>query len=169
MQKLHPNSIWLFLGRCAVKVVWPFIVLIILLASGYPGTTEGLTTISFSPLLIGIVILLFVVTYIWAVLSYHSYRYELREDGFRKEYGVITKRYVTIPYERIQNVDIYRSVVARILGISELRIQTAGASGEGYSYGKKRMWAEAEGSLPGLSHEIAEQMRDELIKRSKGE
>lgn len=147
------------------------IVLIILIKNSIElvelKTATGITAHPFLIYLIGIALFLIIV-YIWAMLSYRFYRYELREDGFRKEYGVIAKKYVTIPYERIQNVDIYRSIVARILGISELRIQTAGSSGGGYGYNyRKRMWVEAEGSLPGISHEVAEQLRDELVKRSK--
>lgn len=70
-------------------------------------------------------------------------------------YGIIAKRYVTIPYEKIQNVDITRSFLARILGLSSLLIQTVGASAIG-----------AEGSLPGILHKTAEQMRDEVVRRS---
>ena len=103
--------------------------------------------------------------YVWARLSYKFYRYELTDDGFKKELGVIYKKYVTIPYERIQNVDIYRGILARILGLSDLNIQTAGASAQVTKYGV--FGAGAEGRLPGLLHEDAEKLRDELIKRAK--
>lgn len=96
-------------------------------------------------------------------LRYHYYRYELRDDGFRKEHGILWKKYVTIPYERIQNVDVYRNPLARLLGLSDLHIQTAGMSTGFGSYG-----AASEGRLPGLAPHIAEQLRDELIRRSKG-
>ena len=62
----------------------------------------------------------------------------------------------TIPYEKIQNVDIHCTFLARILGLSILSIQTAGASALG-----------AEGSLPGITHEVAEQLCDELVKYSQ--
>ncbi len=97
--------------------------------------------------------------YCWARLSYHYYRYELTEQGFKKESGVIWKRYVTIPYDRIQNVDIYRGIIARILGLSDLQIQTAG-----YSAPNAAM---SEGRLPGLSQSDAELIRDELINRTQ--
>lgn len=103
--------------------------------------------------------------YLWAKLSYNRYKYELREDGFRKEHGVIWKKYVTIPYERIQNVDIYRGLIARILGLSDLQIQTAGMSAP-RSAGI--LGGEAEGRLLGLSPQEAEKLRDELIKRARG-
>ncbi|MEK7680604.1 MAG: PH domain-containing protein [Patescibacteria group bacterium] len=79
--------------------------------------------------------------------------------------GVITKKYVTIPYDKIQNVDIYRGILARILGLSDLHIQTAGASLQISRYGL--LGAAAEGRLSGLSQADAEQLRDELIRRAK--
>lgn len=100
-------------------------------------------------------------SYLWAVLTYNNYKFELSEDSFKKEQGVIFKRYVSIPYDRIQNVDIYRGILARLLGLSDLQIQTAGFSFTG-QYG-----AATEGRLPGLSRQDAEQLRDELIARAK--
>lgn len=79
---------------------------------------------------------------------------------------MIWKKYVTIPYERIQNVDIYRGIFARILGLSDLQIQTAGMSATVGSYGISG--AGAEGRLPGVSQEEAEKLRDELVKRAHG-
>jgi uncharacterized membrane protein YdbT with pleckstrin-like domain len=112
-----------------------------------------------------IVPVLLIFFWILAKLTYHFYRYELREDGFRKELGVIWKKYVTIPYDRIQNIDIYRGVIARILGLSDLNIQTAGASAQISRYGARGLGAE--GVLPGLSQEVAEQLRDELVRRAR--
>ena len=99
--------------------------------------------------------------YFWAKLSYKNYKYQLRPEGFYKEYGVIWKKYVTIPYSRIQNVDIYRGLIARLLGLSDLHVQTAGMSFTG------KRGSRAEGRLPGLSIKDANMIRDELIKRSQ--
>ena len=168
MQNLNPKAVWLFFLRNVLTAVGTafvigFGVIFILISVSDPAATNSAEEI-IKLLLIGAVIVFLITTlgaivaYIWAKWQYRFYHYELREDGFRKEYGVIAKRYVTIPYERIQNVDIYRGLIERILGLSTLKIQTAG--GSSISVG-------AEGSLPGLSHEIAEQMRDELVKRSR--
>ena len=50
----------------------------------------------------------FSISYIWARLSYKNYRYRLTDLALEKELGVISKKYVSIPYDKIQNVDIYR-------------------------------------------------------------
>ncbi len=101
--------------------------------------------------------LVFIVAFIWARLSVANYGYELSEDGFKKESGILAKRYVAIPYSKVQNIDIYRSVVDRLLGLSTLIIQTAGISGQVMS----------EGLLPGLSAQEAVKVREEILKKVK--
>src|SRR3989344_4056880 len=112
-----------------------------------------------------LIITLSALSFIWAKLTYRFYRYELTDMGFRKESGVIYKKYVTIPYSRIQNVDIYRGILARILSLSDLHIQTAGASATVGRYGA--IGVGAEGRLPALSEQDAEKLRDELISRAQ--
>ena len=94
-------------------------------------------------------------SFIWSKLTLRFYCYELTDKGFCKESGVVSKEYVTIPYDRIQNVDIYRSVFSRILGLSDLSIQTAGNTQVG-----------SEGRLSGISQENAEKLRNELVSRA---
>lgn len=175
MQQLHPKAIWLFFFKYLPTYVFfgfflcffTFPVLgLIFLPIAFIGGGDG-------PNVIGVVIAFFLgaitylvvisgLAYLWAKLSYKYYKYELSELGFKKESGVIWKRYVTIPYDRIQNVDIYRGLLARLLGLSDLHIQTAGMSMP-MQYGAMQ----SEGRLPGLSPEIAEKLRDELIMRAR--
>ena len=162
MKQLDPRAVWLFfVGRGLPFLIplSPFIIGYISLLTRESRFTPtvpelALVTIWF----LGPVVVLLPVLFIWAKLHYKFYGYELREDGFRKERGIIWKKYVTIPYDRIQNVDIYRGPVTRMLGLSDLRIQTAGASSGGLI---------SEGRLPGLSRKTAEELRDELVKRAK--
>ena len=165
MENLHPKAVWLFFFRFLgvgmiivvilsffwgiyliqlfLKTVWPYILAVFLVLITYMGFC-----------------------YAWAKLTYKAYKYQLSEDAFKKEHGVIWKRYVSIPYERIQNVDIYRGILARVLGLSDFMIQTAGYAGftrRGGIGGR-----EPEGKLPGVSKERAEQLREELIRRAKG-
>ncbi|MBU4338385.1 PH domain-containing protein [Patescibacteria group bacterium] len=165
MKQLHPRTVWLFFISSISSFFIIFLFSVFYITNVISEINENTNTINDEiGWIIIIVLVSIILSYVWAKLSYHFYRYELREDGFRIEMGVITKKYVTIPYDRIQNVDIYRGILARILGLSALSIQTAGSSrplsGGGYSGG-------AEGSLPGLSINDAEQLRDELIRLAK--
>ncbi|KKR46367.1 MAG: hypothetical protein UT82_C0014G0026 [Parcubacteria group bacterium GW2011_GWB1_40_14] len=157
MKNLHPSSIWLFFFQGVRAVLFllipPFYFLFIFSVRG----VDIEIPVIFPILFIVWFIILLVIAYIWAKLSYQNYKYELTDNGFKKELGVIRKKYVTIPYDRIQNVDIDRGIIARILGLSDIKIQTAGMSG----------MMGAEGRLPGLSVQDAEIVRDDLIKRAK--
>ncbi len=151
-QQLDPKSVWSFFLR------WFFTFLIIMWFIG----GNLLFALLFERILWSVVLVFLfaiVFAFIWAKLTYHFYRYELTEEGFRKEFGVIIKKYVTIPYERIQNVNIHRGVLDRILGISALKIFTAGSGGGGK--------VGSEGLLPGLSANTAEELRTQLVHLSR--
>lgn len=59
---------------------------------------------------------------------YRRFEYELTADTFDITSGVISRRQREIPYGRIQNVDISRNVLQRLLGISAVSLETAGGS-----------------------------------------
>ena len=158
MKQLHPRAVWLFFTSSLFRLFFIFLFLGFYLITFLSEFNEDFGVMIYFGWLVVLVFILIILLYIWAKLSYRFYKYELTEDGFRKELGVIYKKYVTIPYDRIQNVDIYRGILARFLGLSDLNIQTAGASAQA---------SRGEGRLPGLSQEDAEQLRDELIHRAK--
>ncbi len=166
MQQLNPKAVWLFFISSVTRWIIPLLFLGVFLGglAATESTTEGFSIPLWFKIIFPLVVL--ILLYVWARLSYHFYRYELSSNGLRTERGVIYKKYVTIPYERIQNVDIHRGILARILGLSDLQIQTAGVSASVSRYGA--MGIHAEGRLPGLDHQIAEQMRDDLINRARG-
>lgn len=177
MEQLHPRAVWLFFVRFFFVFLFfaiflgfffggfVFSGLMLALQSGqspegYALAVLGLLARSF---LLWFVLFLAVV-YAWSRLTYHFYRFELTKDSFRKESGVIIKKYVSIPYTRIQNVDINRGIMARLLGLSDLMIQTAGSSAVMYRGGA--IGVGAEGLLPGVSLARAEELRDQLIAKA---
>ena len=178
MKRLDPKAIWLFYVDSLIAVVSVVIGFVLLFEIALKGVFEDipLEKIAKEFQIPGLIIFLVenwwiipifiaIIGYLWSYLRYRFYKYELRDDGFRKEYGVIYKKYVTIPYERIQNVDINRDLLPRILGLSDLNIQTAGMSA---SIGVGRYSGVSEGRLPCVSSKVAEQLRDELVKRALG-
>ncbi|OHB10412.1 MAG: hypothetical protein A3H60_00245 [Candidatus Zambryskibacteria bacterium RIFCSPLOWO2_02_FULL_44_12b] len=171
MKQLNHKAVWLFFLSSILRLLWVLVFVGIWGVLYWSETAEpsnGLNAqlpLVFLKWLWIIVPAFLIVCFVWAKLTYHFYRYELTDSGFRKEEGVIYKKYVTIPYDRIQNVDIYRGILARILGLSDLNIQTAGASAAMGRYGT--MGISSEGRLPALSREVAEQLRDELIQRTR--
>src|SRR3990167_9460200 len=170
MKQLDPKAVWLFFFSFIVRTLIPLIFLSFWSLAFLSDSPENLNntgevSLSFLNWLWVIIPAFLVLCFVWAKLTYHFYRYELLDNGFRKESGVIYKKYVTVPYDRIQNVDINRGILARILGLSDLNIQTAGASAIVSRYGL--MGGGAEGRLPAVSMAVGEQLRDELIQRTR--
>lgn len=62
----------------------------------------------------------------WFYLVWRNYEFEVTEDNFDIESGVLHKKVREIPLKRIQNVDIRRNIIHRILGIAKVNLETAG-------------------------------------------
>ena len=92
-------------------------------------------------------------------MAYNRFFYEFTDNNLRLERGIIWKRYSNVPYERVQNVDISRGIIARLCGFSSVNIQTAGYSAMG------RRGISSEGYLPAVSPEEADEMREFLMKK----
>lgn len=158
MKQLHPKAVWLFFFSNIISSVFCSFFLAFFSTAFF---VQNANILILPIIFVVILVVVIVLSFVFSKLTFHFYKYELTDIGFKKEHGIIWKKYVTIPYDRIQNVDIYRGVFARILGLSDLQIQTAGAIVPG-SYG-----AFSEGRLPGLSKEDAEILRDELVMRAR--
>lgn len=78
-----------------------------------------------------------------------SIGYQLRSDDLLFRRGLMFQRFVSVPYGRMQLVDINRGPLARAVGLSELRFVTAAAS--------------TGVTIPGLPAAVAEELRDRLV------
>lgn len=78
-----------------------------------------------------------------------AFGYQLRDDDLVFRRGILWQRMVAVPYGRMQLVDITHGPLDRGFGIAQLKLVTAAA---------------ATGvTIPGLSQEAAERLRDTLI------
>jgi putative membrane protein len=78
--------------------------------------------------------------------------YELRTDDMVIAAGVLTRREQVVPYQRVQQIDFHRGLVAQLLGLTELRIDTAGSK-------RGRV------QLAYLDHRVAESIREWVLAR----
>lgn len=78
--------------------------------------------------LLGILLILFL-TLIYSVLSYLRFRFYIAEDKgeFVLEKGVISSEVVSIPYNKIQQVNFKRNLLQRLIGVYSVVIDTAGS------------------------------------------
>lgn len=95
----------------------------------------------------------------YSILRYRNWGFELKEDHLYIEHGVLKKVYSMVPYVRVQHIDTNRGPVERVLGVSTLRVYTAGSKG-------------ADIKIPGLDREEAaelqKKLRDSAISSEKG-
>jgi membrane protein YdbS with pleckstrin-like domain len=83
-------------------------------------------------------------------LRARSYRIDLEPHGIALQTGVLTRSHETLIYAKIQDIQIRRSVLERLLGLSSLIIQNAMGKPE---------------CIPGLKAATAESLRDEILRR----
>ena len=76
--------------------------------------------------------------------------YQLREDDLLFRHGIMFQRFVSVPYGRMQLIDINRGPVGRVLGLADLKFVTAAAS--------------TNVSIPGLPEGDAAELRDRLVE-----
>ncbi|PZU45694.1 MAG: hypothetical protein DI566_09570 [Microbacterium sp.] len=97
----------------------------------------------------GILIIITVWTLAILPRQARAYGYQLRDDDLVFRRGILWQRMVAVPYGRMQLVDITHGPLDRGFGIAQLKLVTAAA---------------ATGvTIPGLSQEAAERLRDTLI------
>lgn len=154
MKKLHPNAKALF--YVTGVIIWLFILGIFLIPLSLLFLFEGTIGIGavFIVLFLGLIVA-FLLPLLFAHWSYENYGYNLEPDRIVIERGIIWKRHVSIPYERVQNVDIIRGPLARMFELSDLQIQTAGASTQ----------MMVEGRIPGITVDEAKKLKDEILSK----
>ncbi|MDZ7702055.1 MAG: PH domain-containing protein [Halobacteriales archaeon] len=92
----------------------------------------------------------------WAVAYHQRFEFELTAGSLDITSGVIARRTREIPLGRIQNVDIRQGVVPRLLGIAEVRFETAGGSG-------------TEASLQYVDQRVAKELQERVDRHGEAE
>jgi len=103
--------------------------------------------------------------YLNKYIDYFSYHFE--KDKIVITHGVLTKIKATIPYSRIQNINIVNGVFDRMYDIYTVKVETAGSSAAAQA--AQSGVARPEGYIPGLKNpEIVEKKINEMITEYAG-
>lgn len=109
-----------------------------------------LVDVQWAPYLIGAIVLITGATVAFEPRRVRAIGYQLRRDDLLFRRGILFTRFVSVPYGRMQLVDVTRGPVARWLGLADLKFVTAAASSGVL--------------IPGLSEADAENLRDRLVE-----
>ncbi|WP_298335824.1 PH domain-containing protein [uncultured Erythrobacter sp.] len=149
---LHPN--YKLLMRIAAIFIG-FLVLVVGLA------IDGALQAEEVPIPFGIITGLAVLMALFIVIRiplarYNARGYQISPDRLRVVRGIMWRSDTIVPFGRIQHIDVDQGPIERALDIATMTLHTAGSHN-------------ASVSLPGLGHELAVQMREEIRAHIKRE
>jgi membrane protein YdbS with pleckstrin-like domain len=94
----------------------------------------------------------FALNILLTILSFSKRKYALRTHDIIYTKGFLVNTVTTLPFIRIQHIEISRSFLARKLNLATLNIYSAGSSGENLS-------------IKGLSLEAANRLNDHITSK----
>ena len=83
------------------------------------------------------------------VLQYWFFRFRIEEDRIHIHQGVVRKTALDLPFDRVQGINVERSLIDRILGLVTVSLDTAGSG-------------TVEGQLPSVTSELADDLRGRI-------
>jgi putative membrane protein len=140
-RRLHPFSIASRALRLARQLLLPAV----LGGASVGGDLRGV--------LVWIFLILALPSVLLAAAQWLAFRFRLESDDLVIDSGVFGRRRRVIPIDRVQNVDLEQSALERLVGVAELRIETASGG------------REAEASLSVLSLAEARAVQADLLAR----
>lgn len=152
-QRLELDGSW---HQISPRYVWSqalqlVLTLLVLLAAG--AVVQTVTKAPWVWIPVGVLSLLTLFSLVILPRQARAYGYRLRADDVVFRRGILWQRIVAVPYGRMQLVDIARGPLDRAFGISQLKLVTAAAT--------------TGVSIPGLTQEGAEILRDTLVSAAE--
>ena len=144
-EHLHPAFLIAGLGGSVRAVSGAYAFLAYLIVSGKFSTA----------IMVGIGI--FIVSIVGVFLYWRRFEYRVGASEIRIDSGIFSRTHRSIPFDRIQDVDISQGVLARLLGIARVKLETGGSSGPKAD----------EGVLQAIPLKRAEDLRN-LIRSRRG-
>ena len=112
-RRLHPLS-WLFV---LIQQVKSFALPLLVVLFGAGGDRRELWG------LVGAGVLVLI-----ALAQYFTYRFRVTGDGLEIRSGVLQRSLRNIPWQRVHNVSLHQSVLHRVFGVAEVRLESAGGT-----------------------------------------
>ncbi len=138
--------------RVSPKYVWVDVIstvvlaLVLLAASCLPAFLSHVALWWILPVVVFVIMVLVIA---FVPRRVRAIGFQLRDDDLLFRRGLLFQRFVSVPYGRMQLIDITRGPVSRAVGLSDLHFVTAAAS--------------SSVAIPGLPLLDAEELRDKLV------
>lgn len=141
---LHPRMriVW-SLGGVITALVLLVIAVIVLLVT----KQEKWIVVAVAVAVVWVLVVVLTVEWRWRCWSWSAW-----DDALELRHGMVSREASVVPYHRIQQIDVHRDPVERLLGLSTLILRTAAAT--------------SDAKLPGIAAEHADSLRHALLRRS---
>ncbi|QOS68554.1 PH domain-containing protein [Eggerthella guodeyinii] len=163
LQKHHVHHSYIWLGSLRTA----FMLLVVVAFSSFSAIIGAISdgevitrgdiptlVLIIGAVIVGIVVLVELIA-VYQVISYKHLYYELGPEEFNLYSGILNKKRVHVPYQRIQSVDQRATLIQRIFGVCSVSIDTAGGASN-----KAVM-------VPYVQKTQAEELRRELFARKQ--
>ena len=113
----------------------------------------------------GLLIVLRILSIVWAMVRLHGFRLTLVGADLRTEYGLLTRVSATVPLHRIQTLTVRRGLIHRWFDRATVSVETAGGDAAGQAPGQSSRGRESlapvihESDLPDLLRIVAPDLR----------
>ena len=95
------------------------------------GTTLMQSPLTWVLMVIGALVVLKLLSVVWAVLTLHGFRVERARTSLNVTHGLLTRASTVIPLHRIQQIKLRAKPLHRLAGQVEVELDTVGATGQG--------------------------------------
>lgn len=133
-------AIWFVIGL----VVWPILIIA-------------------QPIVFGLCLFVWLIVMalvaVWLPAFWSSLEYSIESECVKSNGGVFWKKRITVPYNKITNIDITQGPLQRAFGVGTIHVQTAGAGGQ--------QGARAEIRLLGINN--LDQVKDTIMEGARGQ
>lgn len=117
-RRQHPISVLFFITKAVKDMLYPMIAFLV--STALRDDVHPLWIAGGSALFIIAVVTL-------GTLAWFRYRYRIENAFMHVEYGLIVRKRLSIPRDRVQTVDTSAGIVHRLFGLQKLVIETAGS------------------------------------------
>ena len=143
-RRVSPLSVLFHVGRI-VRQIARNLVQVAVPAAAALAATGGFSTERLVTLALSVCVMIALVA-LWA---YINFRYRLHDDAVEIRTGILSKKQLTLEFDRIQALNVSKNPVYRIAGLVDVRFDTAGS-------------ATSEGHLPAVRPELVEELRRKI-------
>src|SRR6187399_2446127 len=120
-QRQSPKAILLILLkyiRIFITTLWPILLIILI----NPRSNKGI-------LITSLVIAVTFISLVYSILSYTRFYFFIQDNKVCVRSGVIRKKTLNVPFDRIQSVDFKQNLLHQFLNVVSVQVDTAGSKG----------------------------------------